>query len=124
LRIARLETVDLDSLCIKTQALFLIRQEILHILALIALQLDHLAHLRVGNDGAIAGKLLLDNLEDFLLVELLGEALDRGQGFATIALCWGESALRDHTGCIRGLAKRCQRRRTGRKEGSRGAYVR
>ena len=73
------------------------------ILALIALELDHLSHLTVVNDGAcwwdaygrgqqglggrvngwlaswgltIAGKLLLDDLEDLLLVEFLGQALD------------------------------------------------
>lgn len=64
--------MDLDGLSIKTQAFLLIGQEILHILALIALELDHLAHLRVGDDSAIAGKLLLDDLEDLLLVKFLG----------------------------------------------------
>lgn len=82
-----LETVDLDSLAVKTQALLLIRHEILHIFALVSLQLNHLSHLRVGDDGAIAGELLLDHFEDLLLVEFLGQALDRRQGFATIALC-------------------------------------
>jgi hypothetical protein len=86
---ACLEAVDLDGLAIEAQAVFLIGQEILDIFALIALQLDHLSHLRVGDDGAIAGELLLDHLEDLLLVEFLGQALDRGQGFATIALCEG-----------------------------------
>jgi len=81
----RLETVDLDGLGIQLQP-FLIGQKLLHILALIALQLDHLAHLRVVDNGAIAGELLLDHLEDLLLVELLRQALDGGQGFATIAL--------------------------------------
>jgi hypothetical protein len=89
MRMARLEAVDLDSLAIKTQAFLLIGQEILHIFALVSLQLDHLSHLRVGDDGAIAGELLLDHLEDLFLVEFLGQALDRGQGFATIALCEG-----------------------------------
>ena len=59
----------------------------MHILALVSLQLDHLAHLRVMHNGAIASELLLDDLEDLLLIELLWEALDGGQGFATIALC-------------------------------------
>lgn len=86
---ARLETVDLDGLHIETQALFLIRQEILHIFALVSLQLNHLSHFGVGDDSAIAGELLFDHFEDLLLVELLGEALDRRQGFATIALCDG-----------------------------------
>ena len=81
-----LETVDLDGLGVKTKAFLLIGQELLDIFALITLELDHLAHLGVGDDGAIASKLLLDDFENLLLVEFLGEALDRGQGFATIAL--------------------------------------
>src|SRR5690242_2651705 len=80
-----LETVDLDGLNVKTKALLLVCQEILNILALIALELDHLSHLGVGNNGAIAGKLLLDHFEDLLLVELLRQALDRSQRLATIA---------------------------------------
>lgn len=92
----RLEAVNLDSLAIKAEALFLIGQEVLHIFALVALELDHLSHLRVCDDGAIAGKLLLNDLEDLLLVEFLGQTLDRRQGFATIALCAGlTSAVRD-----------------------------
>jgi hypothetical protein len=92
----RLEAMDLDSLDIKPQALLLIRQKVLHILALVSLQLYHLSHVGIGDDGAIAGELLLDHFEDLLLVEFLGQALDRGQGFATIALCAGSaSALRD-----------------------------
>jgi hypothetical protein len=67
-----LETVDLDSLAIKTEALLLVRHEILHIFALVSLQLDHLSHLRVCDNGAIAGELLLDHFEDLLLVEFLG----------------------------------------------------
>jgi hypothetical protein len=70
--------VNLDSLHIKAQALLLIRHEVLHVFALVTLQLDHLSHLRVGDDGAIAGKLLLDDFEYLLLVEFLGEPLDRG----------------------------------------------
>jgi hypothetical protein len=81
-----LETVDLYGLDIKTEAIFLIGEEILDVLALVALELDHLSHLGVGDDGAIAGKLLLDHFEDLLLVELLRQALDRGQRLATIAL--------------------------------------
>lgn len=81
----RLETVDLDGLRIELQPLLLISQELLHIFTLIPLKLDHLAHLRVVDDGSIAGELLLDHLEDLLLVELLGQALDSGQRLATIA---------------------------------------
>lgn len=79
--------MDLYGLVVQAQALLLVSQELLDILALVALELDHLAHLGVGDDGAIASELLLDDFEDLLLVEFLGEALDRRQGLATIALC-------------------------------------
>lgn len=79
--------MDLDGLGVEGEALFLIDEEFLDVLALVALQLDHLAHLRVDNNGAIAGKLLLDDLENLLLVKLLWQALDRGQSLATITLC-------------------------------------
>ena len=78
----------LDGLCIKFQALLFVDQEFLNILSLITLELNHLAHLGVDNNGAIAGKLLLDHFEDLLLVKFLGETLDCSQGFATIALCY------------------------------------
>jgi hypothetical protein len=90
--------VDLDGLAIKAQALLLVGHKVLHIFALVSLQLDHLSHLRVGDNGAITGKLLLDDFENLLLIKLLGQALDRGQGLATIALCIGStSALRHRT---------------------------
>ena len=73
-----LETVDLDGFPIKAQAFLLVGQEVLNILALVSLQLDHLSHLIVGDDSSIAGKLLLDDFENLLLVKLLGQALDRG----------------------------------------------
>ena len=78
----------LDGLGVKLQTLLLVGQELLDILALISLELNHLAHLRVVDDGAIAGKLLLDDLEDLLLVKLLGQTLDRRQRLASIALCY------------------------------------
>jgi hypothetical protein len=68
----------LDCLRIKTQSLLLISKEVLYVLALVALELDYLAHLGVGDDSAIAGKLLLDHLEDLLLVEFFGQSLDCG----------------------------------------------
>lgn len=82
-----LEAVDLYGFGVEAQPLLFVGEELLDIFALVALELDHLAHLRVGDDGAIAGELLLDHLEDLLLVEFLGQALDRGQRLTTIALC-------------------------------------
>jgi hypothetical protein len=91
-RRSRLETVHLHGRGLETQTFLLVREELLNILALIALELDDLTHLGVAHDGAIASKLLLDHLEDLLLVELLGETLDSRQGLATVALCVGVSA--------------------------------
>ena len=87
--IGHLETMDLNGLRIQLQPLLLIDQELLHIFALVALELDHLAHLRVVDDGAIAGEFLLDHFEDLLLVEFLRQALHRRQCLATIAFCGG-----------------------------------
>jgi hypothetical protein len=78
---------NLDGLGIKTEALLLVAQEFLDILSLITLKLDDFTHLGVAHDGAIASKGLLDDLEDLLLVKLLGESLNSGQGLASIALC-------------------------------------
>jgi len=48
--------------------------------------LNHIAGLFIVDDRAVAGKLFLDDLEDFLEVELGWDALDRGQCLATITL--------------------------------------
>lgn len=48
------EPAYLDSLGIKLQALFLVGEELLDIFALITLKLDHLSHLSIDDDGAIA----------------------------------------------------------------------
>lgn len=97
----------LDGLGIELQPFFLVGEEFLHILALVSLELDHLSHLGVVDNGAIASyhprvsicptagqsswskltELLLDDLEDLLLVELLGQSLNRSQSLTTIALC-------------------------------------
>jgi hypothetical protein len=61
----------LDGFDVKAQAVLLVGQEVLDIFALIALELNHLAHLCIRDDGAIAGKLLLDHLENLFLVEFL-----------------------------------------------------
>lgn len=52
---AHLETVDLNGLGVELEAFLLVNQKFVDVLALIALKLDHLAHLGVGNDGSIAG---------------------------------------------------------------------
>jgi hypothetical protein len=116
-RLKRLETVNLeqsaasemgfvqewylDGLRIEFEAVFG-DQELLNIFALITLKLDHLTHLTVCNNRAIASyvvlalppinrdlarhtEFLLNDLEDLLLVKLLGETLDSCQCLTTIA---------------------------------------
>jgi len=80
-----LEPMNLDGLRIKLKAISG-DEEFLNILTLVSLKLDHLAHLTVVDDRAIASEFLLDNLEDLLLIEFLGQALYGGQGLPTIAL--------------------------------------
>jgi len=81
-----LETVDLDGLGIQLKSFLFIGEEFLYILALIALKLNHLSHLTINDDGAIASEFLLDDLEDLLLIEFLRETLDSRQSLTTIAL--------------------------------------
>lgn len=78
--------MDLDGLGIDFKTLVLVNEKILHSIALITLQLDHIAGLFIVDDGAVAGKLFLDDLEDFLEVELGWDTLDRGQCLTTITL--------------------------------------
>jgi len=81
-----LETMDLDGLGIEFKTLFLVGEKLLNILALISLKLNHLSHLSIDDDGAIASEFLLDDLEDLLLIEFLGQTLNSRQGLTTIAL--------------------------------------
>jgi len=81
-----LEAMDFDGLGIELQPFLFVGEEFLNILALISLELNHLSHFGIDDNGAIASKLLLDDLEDLLLIEFFGETLNRGQGLTTIAL--------------------------------------
>jgi len=80
-----LEPMDFNSLRVELESIFG-HQELLDILALVSLQLNHLAHLTVVDNGAIASELLLDDLEDLLLIEFLRQTLNSCQSLTTIAL--------------------------------------
>lgn len=80
-----LETVDLDGVAVKLKTV-LGSEEFLHSLTLVTLELNHLAHLGVSDDGAIAGKLLLDDGKDLLARKLGRNALNSGQGLTSITL--------------------------------------
>ena len=75
--------MDLDGLFLDGQ---LGGEELGDLEPLVALELDDLAHLGVLDDGAVAGKVLFERLEDALLVKLGRQALDGGQGLSSIAL--------------------------------------
>jgi len=53
---------------------------------LIALELDDLAHLLVVDEGSVAGKFLLECLEELLGIVLLGQTLQGGQSLPSISL--------------------------------------
>jgi len=81
-----LETMNLNGLGIKLETLLLVGEELLDILALISLKLNHLSHLSIDDNGAIASELLLDDFKNLLLIEFLWKTLDSCQSFTTIAL--------------------------------------
>jgi len=78
--------MDFDGLGINLQSLLLVDEKLFHDISLVALKLDHVAGLFIVDYGAVAGELLLNDLEDLLEVELGWNALDGGQGLTTIAL--------------------------------------
>lgn len=81
-----LEAVDLNVLGIQAQTFLLICQELLNIFALITLELNHFAHFRVVDNGAIASEFLLYHFQDLLLIKFFRQTLHRSQGLTTIAL--------------------------------------
>jgi len=84
--VGRLEAMDLNGLGIDFQSLFLVYKKFLHSISLITLKLNHVAGLFIVDDGSVAGKLLFDNLENLLQIELGWNSFDCSQGLATIAL--------------------------------------
>jgi len=77
--------MDLDGLGIELQAV-LVDEELLNIFTLITLELNHLSHLRIDDNSAIASKFLLDDLQDLLWIISLWKTLDSSQRLTTIAL--------------------------------------
>lgn len=63
-----------------------INEELRHVLALIALELNDLAELFVFNNVAVATKVLLETLEDFLVAQVMPQALNRRQAFLPVPL--------------------------------------
>lgn len=71
---------------LNVQPSLLVDQKLIDILPLIALELDHLPHLRIIDNVAIACEFSPQRLEDFLRVELLGQTLDSSQCLTVVAL--------------------------------------
>jgi len=84
------ESVDLDMILLKSIfahfVFVLVGEEIHDLGTMVALELDHLAHILVLNDGAIASIFLLESLQKCLGVIVFRETLDSRQGLATVAL--------------------------------------
>jgi len=66
--------------------LVLVGKKVHHFGAMISLELDHLAHVLVLNDGAIASIFLLEGLEKSFGTILLRQSLNSRQRLATVAL--------------------------------------
>src|SRR3954469_21324835 len=80
---ASLETVNLDLLLV--DATFL-NEKSRNFGTLIALELNNGSQLLILHKGSVASKVLLENLEHALLVKVLGQSLNGGQGLASVAL--------------------------------------
>lgn len=78
--------MNLDRGRIQLKARLFVSQESLHVLALVALQLDNIAQITVMDSRSVARKLFLDDVEYLLLGKLGRNALNRGQRLATVAL--------------------------------------
>jgi len=85
-----LEPVDFDVVLLESVfahlGLVFVGEKVHDLGAVVTLKLDHLAHVRILNDGAIASIFLLEGLEKSFRTILLGQSLDSRQGLATVAL--------------------------------------
>lgn len=64
----------------------IIDQHLSNLGSLIALKLNNLTELLIFDKGAVAGKLLLEVLDELLWVELVRDALHGGQGLSPVSL--------------------------------------
>lgn len=81
-----LGTVNGDVIGVETETGLLVNEEIQDLLALVALELDHLAGLFIIDLVAIASKFLPEEGENLAGVEFSRKTSDRGQRLATISL--------------------------------------
>lgn len=61
-------------------------QEVDNLVSLVSLELNNLTVLFVLADVSVAGKILLENLQDSLEVIFFGKALDCGQSLSSVSL--------------------------------------
>jgi len=78
--------MDLDGFGVDFEAFLLVDKEVFHGIALVALKLNNFSGAGIRHNGAVASKLLLNDLEDFFEIEFGRNSFDGGQGFASIAL--------------------------------------
>lgn len=112
-----LETVDLDLLLVDAT---LGGQESRDFGTLIALELNDRSQLLILHKSSVASEILLEDLEHALLVKVLGQSLDGGQGLASVTLldtniCFSLNLLGRHGTATEGGRASMQR---GEKENS------
>ena len=85
-------------------------QELRNILALIALQLNHLAQLFILHHVAVAAKLLLQIFQNLLVAEFLPQPLNSRQAFLSIPLLDSNMNILLGSAGVLGLSKRIKSR--------------
>lgn len=82
-----LETVDDDAvLGFRLGHDLLLGEPLLHIAALVALQLENLSHFLIGFNTAVAVEHLLHGLANALQIQVMVETLHRGNTFSSVSL--------------------------------------
>jgi hypothetical protein len=85
-----LKPVDLDVLLLQSMFAHLIfafiGKKVHHLSAMVSLKLNHLPHVLILNDGAIACIFLFESFEKSLRTVILWQPLDSRQRLATVAL--------------------------------------
>ncbi|MFS7940690.1 hypothetical protein Hanom_Chr05g00467391 [Helianthus anomalus] len=72
-------------------------QERRHVLALIALKLDHFTKLFILHNSATTAEFFLEIFENFLVTELLFQTLNCCQAFSTISLLYADMNILFHS---------------------------
>lgn len=120
-----LETVDLDLLLVDAT---LGGQESRDFGTLIALELNDRSQLLILHKSSVASEILLEDLEHALLVKVLGQSLDGGQGLASVTLldtniCFSLDLLGRHGTAGRASMQRGEKENSTKRENKKEQFV-